>query len=101
MSDLNLAMIGNCNIAALLDSRARVVWLFFRQWLPGPAGACLLAAGGLWVLSALCDKLHLFPNQHHFVEELLETNASILMLGAAGHHWADVLRGRRKCSKKR
>ena len=26
MSSLDLAMIGNCAIAALLDSRARLVW---------------------------------------------------------------------------
>jgi GH15 family glucan-1,4-alpha-glucosidase len=42
MSDLNLAMIGNCNIAALLDSQARVVWLCLPRFDGDPVFCSLL-----------------------------------------------------------
>src|SRR5262245_55257748 len=43
MSNLELAVIGNCNVAALLDSRARIVWGCFPRFDGDPAFCALLA----------------------------------------------------------
>jgi GH15 family glucan-1,4-alpha-glucosidase len=46
MSNLDLAVIGNCNVAALLDSRARIVWGCFPRFDGDPAFCALLAGTG-------------------------------------------------------
>src|SRR4029450_9030282 len=46
MSNLDLAVIGNCNVAALLDSRARIVWGCFPRFDGDPAFCALLAGPG-------------------------------------------------------
>jgi len=43
MSNLDLAVIGNCNVAALLDARARIVWGCFPRFDGDPAFCALLA----------------------------------------------------------
>lgn len=43
MSTLDLAMIGNCQIAALLDDRARIVWCGMPRFDSDPAFCSLLA----------------------------------------------------------
>ena len=58
----------------------RDTWRLFTEWVASLAGVCLLAAGGFWLASGACDKVRFFPGSHHFVEELLEVNAGILML---------------------
>jgi pentatricopeptide repeat protein len=45
MSTLDLAVIGNCHIAALLDEKARIVWGCFPRFDGDPAFCSLLAAG--------------------------------------------------------
>lgn len=42
MSNLNLAMIGNCNIAALIDARARISWLCLPRFDGDPVFCSLL-----------------------------------------------------------
>ena len=42
MSDLNLAVIGNCNFSALLDSRARIVWCCLPRFDSDPRFCALL-----------------------------------------------------------
>ncbi len=44
MSSLNLAVIGNCQIGALLDERARMVWACLPQFDSDPAFCTLLMA---------------------------------------------------------
>lgn len=71
-------------VAGILFLRHRsAVWQRFTQWLFSGAGWYMLAAGGLWVCSAIVDKLSLFPESHHFFEELLEINATFLMFVSA------------------
>ena len=45
MSSLDLAMIGNCSIAALLDHRARLVWCCLPRFDSDPT-FCALVNGG-------------------------------------------------------
>jgi hypothetical protein len=68
------------------------LWRTFRQWLPGCAGLLLCASGALWITSRVVEQLHLFPEAGFFPEELVETNAALLMLAAA---LAGPLRSRR------
>ncbi len=63
--------------------RARAVCARFWQWLRRPAGWFFLAAAPLWVASGITDKLDLFEGTNHFVEELFEVNACLLMLSSA------------------
>ena len=42
MNDLNLAIIGNCNFSALLDSRARIVWCCLPRFDSDPRFCALL-----------------------------------------------------------
>ncbi len=42
MSDLNLAVIGNCNFSALLDSRARIIWCCLPRFDSDPRFCALL-----------------------------------------------------------
>lgn len=71
-------------IAGMVFLRHRLpTWRRFMQWLSSQAGRYMLAAGVLWLISGLCDKLGLFPESHHFLEELLEVNACVLMLISA------------------
>ena len=42
MSTLNLGMIGNCQINALLDERGRIVWSCLPQFDSNPAFCSLL-----------------------------------------------------------
>ena len=44
MSTLDLAVIGNCNIAALVDQRANLVWMCFPR-LDGDPVFCSLLDG--------------------------------------------------------
>jgi GH15 family glucan-1,4-alpha-glucosidase len=46
MSDLDLAVIGNCQIAALLDRRARIVWACVPRFDGDPAFCSLLNGNG-------------------------------------------------------
>jgi GH15 family glucan-1,4-alpha-glucosidase len=46
MSDLDLAVVGNCQIAALLDRRARYVWACVPRFDGDPAFCSLLAGNG-------------------------------------------------------
>ena len=46
MSTLNLGMIGNCQINALLDEKARIVWSCLPQFDSNPAFCSLLYNGG-------------------------------------------------------
>jgi len=61
---------------------ARNVWSIFLRWLPTRACSLLLMAGALWFAGALFDKLKPFSNQDTdlMAEELVETNAALLML---------------------
>ena len=45
MSDLNLAIVGNCNIAALIDSQARVSWMCLPRFDGDPVFCSLLDDG--------------------------------------------------------
>lgn len=45
MSSLNLAVIGNCQVGALLDERARMVWACLPQFDSNPAFCSLLMNG--------------------------------------------------------
>jgi hypothetical protein len=62
---------------------ATLVWKSGLSWLCSPSGALTVLAGLFWVASSVVDKLGLFPLTHHFPEELLETNATLLMILAA------------------
>ncbi|MDP7468663.1 MAG: DUF5911 domain-containing protein, partial [Alphaproteobacteria bacterium] len=42
MSDLNLALIGNCSYAALIDQQARVVWACLPRFDADPVFSALL-----------------------------------------------------------
>jgi hypothetical protein len=55
------------------------------QWLWSPSGWLLMGAGVFWLVAGAVDKLKLFspPSRNLLVEELLESNAALLMLVAA------------------
>jgi GH15 family glucan-1,4-alpha-glucosidase len=46
MADLDLALVGNCQIAALIDRRARIVWGCLPRFDGDPAFCALLAGDG-------------------------------------------------------
>jgi hypothetical protein len=69
----------------------RGVWIQFWRWLPTGAGWMLLAAGIFWTLGALQEKSNFIPEADHFVEELFEVNASLLMLFSAWASWLQQL----------
>ena len=46
MTSLNLGMIGNCQINALIDDKARIVWSCLPQFDSNPAFCALLDNGG-------------------------------------------------------
>jgi pentatricopeptide repeat protein len=54
MSTLDLAVIGNCHIAALIDDKARIVWGCFPR-LDGDPAFCSLLAGGDDALGGFYD----------------------------------------------
>ena len=58
------------------------VWSDFVGWLRTRAGALMVLAGGFWTTSALIDK-SLVGEKSLFHEELMEVNATMLMLWAA------------------
>lgn len=67
----------------------RAAWQAFIRWLRTPGALFLIAAGGLWAASAVVDKLNPIesPSLNLFVEELLEINATWLMLASAVLTW--------------
>lgn len=69
--------------AGLILRQARAAWHLLWSWLRTEGGLAMASAGGLWLASAVCDKSGLFTDDHHFVEELIEVSASILMLLSA------------------
>lgn len=82
LRDLWLGLLWMTNsILILRDIRA--FWHSGLAWLRSPSGVLVILAGVLWVISGLVDKLRLYPDAHHFPEELIETNACLLMLLAA------------------
>lgn len=63
----------------------RALFQIVRQWLGSPAGLLLMASGAFWLAGGIVDKLKLLgaSSQNLLAEELLETNAALLMLLAA------------------
>jgi hypothetical protein len=55
------------------------------RWFWSPSGWLLMASGVFWIVAGSVDKLKVFspPARNLLVEELLETNAALLMLVAA------------------
>jgi hypothetical protein len=55
------------------------------RWLGSPSGLLLMGSGVFWIVAGAVDKLKLFspPARNLLVEELLETNAALLMVVAA------------------
>ena len=73
-------------VAALWSMRSRIaIWESFRAWLPSAAGILLIIAGLFWLTSGAIDKLHPIRSKplSLFVEEILEINATWLMLVSA------------------
>ena len=70
-------------MAGVVLARWRAVWATFRGWLATPSGGAMVAAGAFWLLS---QALETGPFQDvlgpHFLEELMEVNAVLLMLAA-------------------
>jgi hypothetical protein len=65
--------------------RRIAVWTMFRCWLRSPGARLLVAAGVLWVVSGVVDKANLIEPHllNEFAEEVVEINATWLMLVAA------------------
>ncbi len=70
-------------MAGVVLTRRRAVWATFRGWLATPSGGAMVAAGAFWFLS---QALETGPLQDvlgpHFLEEMVEVNAVLLMLAA-------------------
>lgn len=64
-------------------------WQTFRTWCRTPDAQCLFISGALWTASMAVDKLkpHALQPLSLFVEELVETNATWLMLVSAVLTW--------------
>lgn len=54
-------------------------WLEFLKWLKTPSAICMIASGVLWMISGLNDK-HLLGRKDLYFEELMEVNATLLMV---------------------
>jgi hypothetical protein len=79
----NVALVLAWSVAlvAFVKNRAEV-WNRFRVWMRSGAGLMLLVAGGFWLTSGLIDK-SILPPKSLFNEELMEINATLLMLISA------------------
>lgn len=60
----------------------RPVLATFLAWMRTPSGLLMILGGMFWILSALIDK-SLLGEKNLFTEELMEDNATLLMLAAA------------------
>jgi hypothetical protein len=68
-------------LVAFVKNRA-AVWSRFLIWVRSGPGLMLLVAGGFWLTSGLIDK-SILPPKSLFNEELMEINATLLMLISA------------------
>jgi hypothetical protein len=66
----------------LAASAPRAAWFVFARWLPTPSGTLMWLAGVWWVLGGVIDKTKPFASAttNLFMEEVMETNAALLML---------------------
>jgi uncharacterized membrane protein YgdD (TMEM256/DUF423 family) len=62
------------------------VWRRFVAWLRSAAGVLMTLAGPFWIISALIDK-SLLGRKDLFPEELMEVNATLLMIWSAFLAW--------------
>ncbi len=64
---------------------AKSTWNVFLQWIATRSGKVMMIAGIFWALGFLVDKSKPFPMADHsyMAEELLETNATFLMVISA------------------
>lgn len=69
----------------------KACWSEFLTWLKTASAACMMASGVFWIISGLNDK-HLLGRKDLYREELMEVNATLLMLLAA----ILFLRGKKK-----
>jgi hypothetical protein len=58
-------------------------WAVFLNWLKSASGIVLLLSGGFWILSGFFDK-SVLVRKAVYMEELMEVNATLLMLISAG-----------------